>query len=78
VRGALAQLGWEVREDSPDGAVVGGHGKHYLMVSFGEDGPTSVIVSYVGRGGGLLSRGWPGVEHLPTPRNVVRALRHGQ
>jgi hypothetical protein len=75
VRGALARLGWEPREDDPSsGAVIGGHGKYYLMVSFGEDGPTSVIISYVGGGGGLLSRGWPGVERLPTSRNVVRAL----
>ena len=74
VRGALARLGWEVRaEDSSSGAVIGGHGKNYLMVSFGEEGPTSVLISYVG-GGGLLSRAWPGVERLPTPRNVVRAL----
>lgn len=46
------------------------------MVSFGDDGPTSVIISYVGGGGGLLSRAWPGVGRLPTPRNVVRALSH--
>jgi hypothetical protein len=75
VRGALARLGWEVRaEDPSSGAVIGGHGKNYLMVSFGEEGPTSVLISYVGGGGGLLSRAWPGVERLPTPRNVVRAL----
>jgi hypothetical protein len=76
VRGALARLGWELREDdaSSSGVVIGGHGKYYLMVSFGEDGPTSVIISYVGGGGGLLSRGWPGVDRLPTPRNVVKAL----
>ncbi len=75
VRGALARLGWEVRaEDPSSGAVIRGHGKNYLMVSFGEEGPTSVLISYVGGGGGLLSRTWPGVERLPTPRNVVRAL----
>ena len=75
VRGALARLGWEVRaEDSSSGAVIGGYGKNYLMVSFGEEGPTSVLISYVGDGGGLLSRAWPGVERLPTPRNVVSAL----
>ena len=75
VRGALTRLGWELREeDASSGAVIGGHGKYYLMVSFGEDGPTSVIISYVGGGGGLLSRGWPGVERLPTPKNVVKAL----
>jgi hypothetical protein len=44
------------------------------MVSYGEDGPSSVIISYVGGGGGLLSRKWPGVERLPTPEKVVRAL----
>ncbi|QIN83353.1 hypothetical protein GBA63_12440 [Rubrobacter tropicus] len=77
VRGELARLGWEVREGgAPSGAVIGAHGKYYLMVSFGDDGPTSVIISYVGRGGGLLSRGWPGVERLPSPRNVVKALSH--
>lgn len=75
VRGALARLGWEVREgDASSGAVIGGHGKYYVMVSFGDDGPTSVIISYVGGGGGLLSRGWPGLERLPTPRKVVRTL----
>lgn len=46
------------------------------MVSFGDDGPTSVIISYVAGGGGLLSRGWPGVERLPTPQKVVQALSH--
>ena len=75
VRGALARLGWEVRSENPSsGLIIGGHGKYYLMVSFGEDGPTSVIISYVGGGGGLLSRGWPGVERLPTPRKVIRTL----
>lgn len=77
VRGALARLGWEVRAgDASSGSVIGGHGKYYLMVSFGDDGPTSVIISYVGGGGGLLSRGWPGLERLPTPRKVVRTLSH--
>ena len=75
VREALARLGWEIQEGSASsGSVIGGHGKYYLMVSFGDDGPTSVIISYVGGGGGLLSRGWPGVERLPTPRKAVRAL----
>ena len=77
VRGALARLGWEVRaEDASSGSVIGGHGKYYLMVSFGEDGPTSVIVSYGGGGVGLLGRGWPGVERLPTPRKVAQTLAH--
>ena len=76
VRGALARLGWEVRAEDSSGSVIGGHGKYYLMVSFGDDGPTSVIISYVGGGGGLLSRGWPGVERLPTPQKVVRTLSH--
>ena len=77
VRGALARLGWEVRAgDASSSVVVGGHGKYYLMVSFGDDGPTSVIISYVAGGGGLLSRGWPGVERLPTPQKVVRTLSH--
>lgn len=73
VERALAELGWEVRTDDPD-AVMGGHGKYHLMVSFEGGEPTSVIISYVGKGGGMLSRGWPGVERLPTPRSVVRAL----
>ncbi len=47
-----------------------------MMVSFGDDGPTSVIISYVGGGGELLSRGWPGLERLPTPLKVIRALSH--
>ena len=77
VRGALARLGWEVQpEDASSGGVIGGYGKYYLMVSFGEDGPTSVIISYVGGGGGLLSRGWSGVQRLPTPRKVVQTLSH--
>jgi len=77
VRGAFARLGWEVRaEDASSGSVIGGHGKYYLMVSFGDDGPTSVIISYVGGGGGLLSRGWPGLERLLTPPKVIRALSH--
>ena len=38
---ALAELGWEVRTDDEDsGAVMGGHGKYHLMVSFeGEMSP---------------------------------------
>lgn len=75
VRGALVRLGWEVdADDALPGAVIGGHGKYYLMVSFGDEGPTSVIISYVGGGGGLLSRGWPGIKRLPTPESVVRTL----
>ena len=75
VRRALADLGWEVGPDDGGSApVVGGHGKYHLMVSYGEDGPSSVIISYVGGGGELLSRKWPGVERLPTPEKVVRAL----
>lgn len=75
VRGALAPLGWEVRaEDGSSGPFIGGHSIYYVMVGFREDGPTSVIISYVGGGGGLLSRGWPGVERLPIPRKASRAL----
>lgn len=69
---ALSGLGWEVSQ-KPD-RVVGSHGKHHIMVSFEDDGPSSVIISYVGRGGGLLSSKWQGTERLPSPRKAVRAL----
>ena len=72
---ALADLGWEVRaEDGRPDAVVGGHGKYYVMVSFEDGEPMSLIISYVGRGGEMLSRKWPGTARLPTPEKVVRAL----
>ena len=72
---ALAGLGWEVRkEDEGSGAVTGAHGKYHLMVSFEGEKPTSVLISYVGKGGEILSRNWPGTERLPTPRSVVRAF----
>ena len=75
VRRALVDLGWEVREEGArPNVVVGGYGKYHVMVSFGDDEPTSLIISYVGRGGEMLSRKWPGVERLPTPQKVVRAL----
>jgi hypothetical protein len=72
---AIADLGWEVRTDDvgPD-AVVGSYGKHRLMVNFEGGEPTSLIISYVGRGGEILSRKWPGAEHLPSPQNVVRVF----
>ncbi|MEJ7816608.1 MAG: hypothetical protein WKF53_15670, partial [Rubrobacter sp.] len=58
----LAELGWEVRtEDERPDAVMAGHGKYHLMVSFEAGEPTSVIVSYVGKGGGILSMKWSGV-----------------
>ncbi len=72
---ALAALGWEVRtDDEGSGAVMGAHGKYHLMVSFEGEKPTSVLISYVGKGGEILSRNWPGSERLPTPRSVVRAF----
>jgi hypothetical protein len=75
VKRALAGLGWEVRTDEEgSGAVMGAHGKYHLMVSFEGEKPTSVLISYVGRGGEILSRTWPGIEGLPTPRSVVRAF----
>lgn len=75
VERALAELGWEVRtEDERPDVVMAGHGKYHLMVSFEAGEPTSVIVSYVGKGGEILSRAWSGVERLPTPKNVVRVL----
>ena len=75
---ALSDLGWEIQTDEQgSGAVMGAHGKYHLMVSFEGDEPTSILVSYVGRGGEILSRRWPGTEHLPTPRSVVRGLSKG-
>lgn len=72
---ALADLGWEVRTDdeSPD-AVVGSYGKHRLMVNFEGGEPTSLIISYVGRGGEILSRKWPGAGRLPAPQKVVQVF----
>jgi hypothetical protein len=72
VRRTLADLGWEMREEAE--SVIGSHGKHYVMVSFEDGKPSSVIISYVGKGGGLLSGKWRGSERLPTPRKVVKAL----
>jgi hypothetical protein len=75
---ALSDLGWEIQTDEQgSGAIMGAHGKYNLMVSFEGDEPTSILVSYVGRGGEILSRRWPGTEHLPTPRSVVRGLSKG-
>ena len=75
---ALEDLGWEIQTDEErSGAVMGAHGKYHLMVSFEGDEPTSILVSYVGRGGEILSRRWPGTKHLPTPRSVVRGLSKG-
>ena len=74
----LADLGWEVRtDDEGSGAVMGAHGKYHMMVSFEGDEPTSVLISYVGRGGEILSTRWPGADHLPAPQSVVRALSKG-
>lgn len=72
---ALADLGWEVRTDDegPD-AVMGSYGKHRLMVNFEGGEPTSLIISYVGKGGEILSRKWPGAERLPTPQMVVKVF----
>ena len=72
---ALADLGWEVRVDE-DGysGVVASYGKHHLMVNFEDGEPTSVVISYVGKGGEILSRKWPGIERLPTPQKVVRTF----
>ena len=75
IRRALAGMGWEVRTDDEGcGAIMGAHGKYHLMVSFEGDKPTSVLISYVGRGGEILSRKWPGTERLPAPHSVVRAF----
>lgn len=73
IKRALTDLGWEVRtDDEGTDAVMGSYGKHRLMVNFEGGEPTSVIISYVGRGGEILSRKWPGAGHLPAPQNVVR------
>lgn len=75
IKRALAGLGWEVRtDDEGSGAVMGAHGKYHLMVSFEGEKPTSVLISYVGKGGEILSRNWSGTERLPTPQSVVRAF----
>jgi hypothetical protein len=42
--------------------------------SFEGEKPASVLISYVGRGGEILSRNWPGTECLLTPQSVVRAF----
>jgi hypothetical protein len=65
----------EVRTDDkgPD-AIMGGYGKYHLMVNFEGEKPTSVIISYVGKGGEILSRKWPGVERLPTPQRIIRTF----
>ncbi len=75
IKRALADLGWEVRtDDESSDAVVGSYGKHRLMVNFEGGKPTSLIISYVGRGGEILSRKWPGAERLPTPEKVVQVF----
>jgi hypothetical protein len=75
IKQALAHLGWEVRTGAEGSdAVVGGYGKYCMMVNFEEGKPSSVLISYVGKGGGILSRKWPGVERLPNPQKVVKAL----
>lgn len=72
---ALAGLGWNVPADEESSsAVTVSYGKHYLIVNFKSGQPTSVIISYVGKGGGILSSKWLGIERLPTPRKAVRAL----
>jgi hypothetical protein len=44
------------------------------MVNFEGEKPTSVLISYVGRGGEIFSRKWAGVERLPAPQRVVRVF----
>ena len=75
IKRALTGMGWEVRtDDEGSGAVMGAHGKYHLMVSFEGEKPTSVLISYVGRGGEILSKKWPGTERLPSPQSIVRTL----
>lgn len=72
---ALAGLGWEVRTGGEEsGAVIGSHDKHYIMVNFEGGEPSSVIISYVGKGGGILSSKWEGESRLPAPGQAIRAL----
>lgn len=72
---ALANLGWELQADKyASSTVIASYGKHYLIVNFEAAKPTSMIISYVGKGGGILSRKWPGIERLPTPQKVVRTF----
>jgi len=66
VERALQEFGWDVHTEDPD-ALMGAHGKYHPMASFEAGERTSLIVSYVGRGGGILSANWAGVERLPTP-----------
>jgi hypothetical protein len=78
VERALVELGWEVQGDNERAdAVMAGHGKYHLMVSFEAGEPTSVIVSYVGKGGEILSMKWSGVERLPAAQSVIRRLGTG-
>ena len=75
IKRALADLGWAVRtDDEGPNAVMGSYGKHRLMVNFEGGEPTSLIISYVGKGGEILSRKWPGAERLPTPQMVVKVF----
>lgn len=79
IKRALAELGWAVRtRDGSAGEIMCGHGKYHLMVGFRDGEPVSVTISYVGKGGEILSRAWPGVKRLPTPRSVVRRLGPGK
>jgi hypothetical protein len=75
IKRALADLGWEIQtDDEGTDSLMGAYGKYHLMVNFEDGKPTSVIISYVGKGGEILSRKWPGVERLPSSQKVVRAL----
>lgn len=71
---ALIELGWDVHSTGEDSAIMGGYGKYHLMVSFEQGEPSSVLISYVGKGGEILSRKWPGAERLPTPEKVVQVF----
>jgi hypothetical protein len=44
------------------------------MLSIEGEKPTSVMISYIGKGGEILSRNWSGIERLPTPQSVVRVF----
>lgn len=71
---ALAGLGWEVRARGENGEIIGARDRYYIMVNFMEGKPSSVIISYVGKGGGILSSKWEGAARLPAPLQAARAL----
>jgi hypothetical protein len=69
IKRALAGLGWEVRtDDEGSGAVMGAHDKYHLMVNFEGEKPTSVLISYVGRGGEIPAGTGRAQNACPPPK----------